>query len=185
MNSDKIWKILMYTTLACTLILFTVGFATANSAFDNTNYNQYNIFNVSNFTAENVTGTTVNGANQTMFDALISNFNSWITSTVSDLVNYFTKTEINNLITGNFTSLNESIYNAPKNWSSNEEYPAACPANYFATQIGDSITCTEVTNIPNGENATFENLTVNGGVYGDFPIYGSVTIFGNLTISDS
>lgn len=62
-------------------------------------------FEANNFNGSGNINTTgeINGVNQTMFNALISNFNSWITNAVSDLQNYYSKTVINSLVTGNRT----------------------------------------------------------------------------------
>lgn len=85
--------------------------AFAEYQFTNNNFN-----GSGNFTT---TG-NVMGVNQTMFDSLKSNFNLWITSSVSDLINYFTKSKITAMIEGNislvrldinsnFTALNSVI----------------------------------------------------------------------------
>lgn len=44
-------------------------------------------------------------------------------------------------------------------WTDLSDYPVACPANTYVTQIDDSITCTAITTIPNNV-AMSKNVTV-------------------------
>jgi len=78
----------------------------------------------------------------------------------------------NDFISGNSTtnlridSVNNSIADAPKNWTSLQNYPVACPDGAFLTQINDAVTCTSIS-ISNYNNLTVikmnvTNLTIGG-----------------------
>ena len=54
--------------------------------------------------------------------------------------NDFTDITASGLITGNELS-------GVQNWTDNQNYPTACPANTFATTIGDTITCTAISDV--------------------------------------
>jgi hypothetical protein len=49
--------------------------------------------------------------------------------------------------------------NIPTNWTSIKNYPVACPAGSYITQLDDSVTCTAVSAIPNNLNMTLKNIT--------------------------
>jgi hypothetical protein len=59
-------------------------------------------------------------------------------------------------ITGTLAVFRE--LNGTLSWENITNYPVACPANSYLTQLDDSVTCTEVVDIPNGGNATFNKL---------------------------
>ena len=63
--------------------------------------------------------------------------------------------------------VNASEYSGAINWSYNQNYPGACPANTYVTTIGDSITCTAITEITNNVTIAqtfFDNNTGNVGI---------------------
>ena len=59
----------------------------------------------------------------------------------------------------NETKLNNTIQSNPKNWTKLQNYPAACPAGTYITQLNDSTTCTAVSKIDNNLNMTGKNIT--------------------------
>ena len=96
-----------------------------------------------------------------MFNQLIINFNSWITNSVSDLVNYFTKTETIAMIDGNRTESETNLrIDIDGNWSDLEE------RKLNVTLYIDS------------------NLSSGGEIDGDLTINGFLNITGNFSINN-
>ena len=118
------------------------------------NFTSNNFNGTGNFTTTgSVNGTLVNGANQIQFNALIADALNWITNTVNDLTNYYTKTEVDTNIEGNlsvartdiesnFTALDEGKFNI-------SEYQSAFNSNVSGANLLDSAT----------GNLTYRNLS--------------------------
>ena len=62
------------------------------------------------------------------------------------------------VLTFNETQLNNTISDREKNWTKLQNYPVACPAGTYVTQIDDSITCTSIS-ASSYDNLTVTNLT--------------------------
>jgi len=45
-------------------------------------------------------------------------------------------------------------------WANLSDYPIACPAGSYITQLNDSVTCSAITEIPNNINITNGNLSI-------------------------
>ena len=104
-----------------------------------------------------------------VFDILnIKNSNQTGNATFSGAFVNITGTLYSGIINSLGNNISADYFQGNLDWTNLTNYPVACPSNTYLTQLGDSVTCTAVTQIDN-------NLVING----------NVTIIGNLTISDS
>lgn len=119
----------------------------------------------------------VYGANQTMFDKLITNFNSWITNSVSNLVNYFIKSQVTSMIDGNRTE-SESNLRADINSNFTEldnRKLNTTDQRYNNTDLALSINTT----------ANIQALGFQNGSEINASIDARITVIGNLTITEN
>jgi len=176
--------------------------------WDNTTrtYNPKQILNYTNTTtfdasqlAQNNTistkadnATLLNYVNSTTFDAsqLVQNNTISTKADNATLLGYLPLDGSSNM-TGNIDFLGGAgvnashvlnppwLYSGSVGWTNLSDYPVACPANTFMTQVGDSITCTSV-------QETLLSLLVNGnltvlGNTSSLSVNGNLAVLGNIT----
>jgi len=95
---------------------------------------------------------TRNATYESYVNANVSNSTSWWNGISGWLSTYFYKS--GNSLELNETKLNNSIADNPKNWTSLQNYPIACPVGTYLTAINDSTTCESIS------VNTYDNLTV-------------------------
>ena len=145
---------------------------------DETFYVTQNQINSKNMTADYFLG---NGSQLTSVDA-----STW---DGIDTPTDFTTVTASGIITA-------GQFSGPLNWTFLQNYPSACPAGTFATQIGDTITCTAPTaadidpgTYPSGDyayqgqlNTSTFYVSSNAEIVGNLDIGGDLNVTGNIDL---
>jgi len=110
-----------------------------NDIYNATNINSTYFYQNGNLVLDSTdeANLNVNHSNSTGYIEWSGILNKFITA-VDDIYVYMSGTTA----TLNETKLNNTIQTNPKNWTKLQNYPSACPAGTYITQLDDSVTCT-------------------------------------------